>query len=107
MIAYLLGLVTLPALAGLYVFWQWVLAGLKVRLGITFEAKIRDNEVSNFVLKRNIWWERSFGPVFVGGWYFERPDGRHFNRWLGLGKASGPCFMVIRARLLDAAIPPG
>lgn len=79
------------------------------RRGWRLELKVRNlGNVSDFMLRRDIWWERSFGPVFVGGWYFEdaHNTGRHINRWLGLGRPNGPVAMVIRVRNLPRK-PPG
>lgn len=105
-IAYLLGLLTLPILAGVYVGFTFLIVLLDDRLGVSFEGKRkrRVDEVSDYVLHHDIWWERTFGPIFVGGWYRENyREGREvplIGRWVGLGRPAGPCFMVIRTRTL-------
>jgi hypothetical protein len=105
---YWLGVATLPTiivvLLGLLVT-RARLADALERRGVTFEAKVRDtSKIDEYTLRNNIWWERSFGPVFVGGWYREPPQYRAtpkerlITRWVGLGSANGPCLMVLRKR---------
>ena len=114
--AYWLGVATLPALAFLIaavvrIHW-WITQALEERYGITFEAKVRRRikdvykDISNHTLRNDIWWERSFGPVFAGGWcrkeYQEGGDfGDVATRWIGLGSVHGPCLMVFRKRALQ------
>lgn len=107
---YWLGVATVPAVVvaavGAFVAWVRSIDWL-ARRGITFEGKTRRrvDEISDYVLRNNIWWERSFGPLFIGGWYREKgyeTTTRHINRWVGLGSVNGPCAMVIRARELPA-----
>lgn len=111
---YWLGVLTLPALA-LAAFLAFVAyvrgtAALDTRWGISFSARWRRgaDKISDYTLRHDIWWERSFGPVFVGGWYREPPrykesSPRLFNRWIGLGRVEGPCLMVFRKRDLGEA----
>lgn len=111
MIAYLLGLITIPAFVGLarLTFWTWftVEDWMKRRHGITFSAKTGRNVagIDDYTLRTNIWWERQFGPIFIGGWYreaprYEAPAVPMATRWLGLGPPDGPCLMVLKKRLL-------
>lgn len=106
---YWLGLVTLPglALAAWGLFWAWIftVVWLDTYLGISFEGKLtrRVDKISDYTLRRDIWWERSFGPIFVGGWYREpptypadEPTHRLFNRWIGIGLPNGPCVIGYR-----------
>jgi hypothetical protein len=101
---YLLGLATLPVLAALVVgaFFGWIAVTewLDQRHGLTFDFKgtRRVNEISDYRLRHDIWWERSFGPVFIGGWYREPVDRRLINRWVGIGRTLGPCFVAYRSR---------
>lgn len=106
---YWLGILTLPALAlaALLAFVAYVrgTAALAARWGISFELKLhRDVEgISDYMLRHDIWWERSWGPVFVGGWYreppvYEGPTHRLATRWIGVGRTEGPCWVVYRKR---------
>lgn len=103
MSAYWLGVLTTPTIvAALWLLtdsWFRAVAALK-HFGFTFEAKwTRDVEgISDYTLRHDIWWERSFGPFFAGGWYHERSRGPRFNRWIGVGRADGPCWMAFRKR---------
>lgn len=100
---YWLGVVTLPALAALAygsVFaYLWVEMMAERKLGVTWEFKSRRSlgSISDYVIRRNIWWERPWGPVFTGHWYREN-NGRRATRWLGIGSVNGPCFMVFHSR---------
>lgn len=107
MSSYWLGVATLPAVAlTLFLLFVAYVIGVEVldmRFGVVFEGKWRRNVegVSDHLLQRDVWWERSFGPVFVGGWYREEPrygapDHRRFNRWVGVGRVNGPCLMAFR-----------
>lgn len=102
MSAYWLGVLTPFALAaaGFALLVLWALACRFLHgLGFRLELKMRDLEnVSDFTLRRDIWWERSFGLVFAGGWYYEGGCRRGVNRWVGLGRPNGPVAMVIRVR---------
>lgn len=105
MSGYLLGLLTTPAVAlftvAAYAIYVRVMAALDSR-GFSFEAKSRrkTGQISDYTLSHDIWWERSFGPIFVGGWYFEHSDRPQVNRWIGFGPADGPCWMAFRRRVL-------
>lgn len=110
MIAYLAGVVTLPVLYGLY--WLSLFAGVLLERaldarGLEVRARVErhSRDVSDFLLSHDIWWERSFGPVFAGGWYhewpqYQAPDEARFNRWLGIGPTSGPCVYIVKKRVL-------
>lgn len=113
MSAYWLGVATpfLVAGVGLAGFAIWVRAveALAAR-GFTVEMKWRRNAqgISRYVIEHDIWWERSFGPVFAGGWYrepprYEEPLTRLVNRWIGVGRVDGPCVMFFRCRDLGSA----
>lgn len=106
---YLLGLVTLPALAlaglvSLGAYW-WIQAYLERRWGLAWEGSWRRkvDEISDYMLRHNIWWERQFGPVFAGGWWRHERGADRINRWIGLGRPGGPCLMFFRKRILSAA----
>lgn len=103
---YLLGLLALPMLAGLLfvVAGVWIRgsAALENRWGISIEFKSsrQPQEISDFDLRRYIWFERQRGPIFTGHWYrtdfrTERPV---VTRWLGIGSASGRSVMFYRKR---------
>ncbi len=107
MTAYLLGLFTLPALWLAFVLavraYFRIEKWLDSRFGIEWDLKTsRDVEgISEYTLRHNIWWERSWGPVFAGGWYREEPKYMaapvpKFNRWVGLGMTNGPCLIFYR-----------
>ena len=114
-----LGFWTFPVLLSL--FYLLLVTAFRMfaalsRWGITFEAKGHRNlrGVSDYLIRHDIWWERSFGPVFAGGWYHEMPRYREpgrarwyreppearVNRWFGIGLPNGPCLMVFRRRYL-------
>lgn len=121
---YWAGVATLPALAlGLFLLRE-AIAGtvsfLRHRCGIIFEAKAsrEDEWFHEPTVRRDIWWERGFGPTFTGGWYREEPryvsgpiDGhvehhRLITRWVGLGSRRGPRVMVLHKRNLGLAPEP-
>ena len=96
-------LVIVAVIVGSFAAYFRLVRWLDDRFGIVFEAKFkrRVDEIGDYTLRRNIWWERSVGPVFFGGWY--RDDiGPRFNRWIGLGSVHGPCVMGIRKVIRDA-----
>lgn len=103
---YWLGVATLPLVAAAafvaFVAWVCAIEALDARFGISFEAKLRDfSNISDYTLRRDIWWERSFGPVFVGGWYrenpkYDAPSHAFATRWIGLGSPNGACVMAFR-----------
>lgn len=106
--AYWLGVLTTPAVLlavfGLFVAWLRV-ANAFVRRGITFQAKWRrgTDRISEYTLRHDIWWERSFIAVFTGGWYREQPiygasSRARLNRWIGVGRPNGPCLMAFHSR---------
>lgn len=111
MSAYWLGVLTTPALAillfGAFVAYVRAMTALD-QLGFTFEVKWKraTERISDYTLRHDIWWERSFGPVFVGGWYFERSRWTQVNRWIGIGRAGGPCWMAFRSRVLTRVTSP-
>lgn len=103
---YWLGVATIPALLLTGSAVSAVLfraAGALHRRGFSVEAKRGRNydKISDYVLRNHIWWERQFGPIFVGGWYreepkYQQPSRRRLNRWIGLGRAEGACVMFFR-----------
>lgn len=110
MAAYLLGLVTLPALVLLLLivarsYWT-AEAWLETRWGITWDLKTnRSPNIPDYTLRRDIWFERQRGPIFTGLWCRESfPDDGQVvaTRWVGIGKADGRSFMVYRKRTLLA-----
>ncbi|GAB2734164.1 hypothetical protein [Nocardioides pakistanensis] len=113
---YWLGVLTTPmvVVAGVAVFVLGVRAEAALRhRGLTFEAKWKRDtgRISDYTLRHDIWWERRFGPVFVGGWYREpprylEPPRRLVNRWFGVGSPDGPCWMAFRSRDLGPATEP-
>jgi hypothetical protein len=105
---YWLGLATIPAAAAslaLIVRLLFAAGNFLAKRGITFGAKWHRNidGISEYTLRRDIWWERSFGPIFIGGWYhkqliYGQPTRARFNRWVGVGRPDGPCLMVYHSR---------
>lgn len=104
---YWLGVLTTPLAAVVLV--ALVVAFVRVtdwleRHGITFAVHwSRNTDISDYLLRHNIWWERSFGPVFSGGWYrvervYNAPSHARFNRWVGIGRADGPNVIVFHSR---------
>ena len=105
-VAYVLGLLTLPALAGLVALYVFLTTWLDHRFGITYDLKFRRDVqgITDYTLRHDIWWERSWGPFFAGGWYRDNEMGRRrINRWIGLGGVDGPCFVVYRSVVLGKA----
>jgi hypothetical protein len=112
---YWLGVLTTPTLVvvGIAAFALWVRAVIALRRrGLTFEVKWNRNpeRVSDYVLRHDIWWERRFGPIFVGGRYrepprYKEPSPRLINRWVGIGSPDGPCWMGFRSRDLGPVAP--
>jgi hypothetical protein len=110
---YWFGVATIPALLmvlfAAYVFWVRVGIVLS-NLGITFKVKTKrrshEEIVTSYTVRNDIWWERSFGPVFVGGWYRDRSGTRLFNRWVGFGSTTGPCVMFFKKHDLGAVKAP-
>lgn len=104
MSTYWLGVLTPFAVcaAGFVLFALWVKADdVLARHGFNFNLRWRRHveRISDFMLRHDIWWERQWGPVFAGGWY--RDIGR-INRWVGIGRPSGPCLYVSRSVDLTA-----
>ena len=109
-LGYWLGLATLPALAGFAYVAAWV--GFRVAhwfddRGWSMDLRLkRDIDgVSDYTLRHDIWWERAFGPVFIGGWYreqptYDKPDQIMATRWVGIGRTNGPCVCLYRFRHL-------
>lgn len=104
---YWLGVATLPVLAALgyggMFGYLWVEMMAERKLGVTWEARLERNieSVSNYILNHDIWFERSFGPVFTGHWYREI-HGARVNRWFGIGSVNGPYVILFRkTRLSD------
>lgn len=108
---YWLGVLTLPALAlasWLVVTCWFAALDALASVGIVFELKKRRDlkGISGYRLRHDIWWERSRGPVFYGGWCFDRNDQTMVNRWIGLGSADGPCLMVFKKIALPCVTSP-
>lgn len=104
---YWLGFVTLPLLVALLTVVLRLERRASEALGrrgfsIDAKARRRVNEVSNYVFRRNIWWERRYGPVFVGHWYRDEVTPQ-VNRWVGFGSPYGPCLVVYRKTDLGGA----
>jgi hypothetical protein len=102
-VAYMAGLLTLPALAlaGLVVLRAcFKIARWFADRGMTVNLYRRRgvDQISDYVLRNNIWWERSWGPVFAGGWYRDHAGIPRFTRWIGLGRVDGPCVTGYRMR---------
>lgn len=105
---YWLGVLTTPTLValGFGAFVLWIRVGMALgRRGLTFEVKWKRHpeRVSDYTLRHDVWWERRFGPIFVGGWYrepprYQEPSPRLINRWVGVGSPSGPCWVAFRSR---------
>ena len=108
--AYWLGLLT-PVLAlacgyaslwvGCRVVWWAEARGWSIDLRLKRDL----DGASDYTLRHDIWWERSFGPIFVGGWYreestYEAPSKVRATRWVGLGSTTGPCLTFYRLREL-------
>lgn len=96
---YWLGLMTTPAIfaaTSLLVAAYFRAQDALAKRGITWAARWKRDigSVSDYILRHDIWWERSFGPVFVGGWYREYRG--HFTRWIGVGSPEGPNVMIFR-----------
>lgn len=117
MLAYLLGLATLPALA-LVAYAALRLVGVLCRVanrrGFTMEVRLRSGYegVTDYTLRNGIWFESPRGPIFRGLWYrvepkYDEPEPVFVTRWVGLGSPEGPCLIVFHKRHLgDQALPP-
>lgn len=105
---YWLGVLTIPVAAAtlflLFIGWVRTIDFLDSTFGLSFEVRLSRSmeNVSDYTLRHDIWWERSWGPFFTGGWYHERSGSCLFNRWVALGSVNGPCLMVFRKHVLDA-----
>lgn len=102
-----LGVLTLPTLTlATYVagraFFTTVTA--LARHGISFEVKAnrRVDQIPDYILTHNIWWERQWGPFFAGGWF--RSDTP--TRWVAIGRPDGWAFMAFRVRDMQNATDP-
>ena len=108
-----LGVAALPLTAATLAAAWFLAVGLLVALerrGLTVEVRLTRNveAMSDYMLRRDIWWERSFGPVFVGGWYrqeprYQEPEPIFITRWIGFGKTTGPSIAFFRKRSLGFA----
>lgn len=105
--SYFLGLITPLVAVGLFlgVMWTyWTLQQLAENRGWTWELKTdrKPHEISDYDLRRYIWFERQRGPIFTGHWYREDADDRPLiTRWLGIGSATGRSLMIYRKRELE------
>lgn len=112
---YLAGLVTgllfIPALALIVGGFQKLLDWLWDDMGWKVQAKPGRNPegISDYTLRRDIWFERQRGPVFTGHWCRDilssGPDGEvvttpTVTRWWGLGSADGRSVMLYHRRRL-------
>lgn len=103
MLTYLLGLITLPALAGLFVLacgaWRQ-LAAFADRHGYSVETMWARNvdDISEYTLRNDIWFERSRGPIFTGHWCRTSKRRLLATRWLGIGSTRGPCVIFYKRR---------
>lgn len=103
--SYLLGLATLPAVAGLLValaWTYWTVQALLEKRGWTWEFKTdrKPHEISDYDLRRYIWFERQRGPIFTGHWWRIdlRDDRAYATRWIGVGSARGRSVMFYHKR---------
>lgn len=107
---FLAGMAFMPALAlALTGFWK-LIAWVRDRLGWWMEAKTGRNPegISDYTLRRDIWFERQRGPIFTGHWcrvvLSSGPGGvvrtPTVTRWWGLGKADGRSVMLYHKRRL-------
>lgn len=83
---------------------------LSVRLekrnwSVQYRAKrlLEDVLAKNDLLRSEIWFERSYGPVFTGHWVRQnaRTSGDLVTRWVALGRRTGPCIMILHMKELD------
>lgn len=110
--AFWLGFATFPTVIfvafWLYVAWVQFFAFLE-RHGFFVEVLLshRDERVSDYLLRHDVFWERSAGPVFAGGWYRENKGWaedhweiveRLATRWIGVGSPNGPSISILRKR---------
>ena len=106
MSAYWWGVATLPLLVLALLLAAVAIgctAGVLRALGFTFEVKKRRRieSIDDYVLRRNIWFERQRGPAFAGHWCREDVrDGLVATRWIGLGSPHGPCVIFYKKRTL-------
>ena len=108
---YLLGLATLPALAVfLYVLGRVIFALIdwldKRGWTMDLKAKRKVSQISEYILRNNIWFERARGPVFSGHWCRDEFNGHAeatvvVTRWWGIGSVHGPCAVVYYKRKLS------
>ncbi len=105
MSAYWWGFVTpfLIALALYVLFWAYVIVlvvGKALGFKVEWKGRGRLSQPSEYTLRNNIWNERVRGPIFYGHWYFERSGRHHVNRWIAVGRNTGPCVMFFKLRTL-------
>lgn len=111
-----IGFFTFPAgcLLGLGLFYGAAkLSDWLADRGWTMEFKIGRNyeSISDFIIRRDIWFEKQHGPIFTGHWCrdeYRYRDEKSFTvpvvtRWLGIGKAQGNSIMLFKKRDLDSA----
>lgn len=106
--AYVAGLLTLPVVVVLTVACIRAHKVLKdfffKKYGIFVEVRNQKNYegIDDYTLKHNIWFERVYGPVFVGHWchhvYSEEKD--YVNRWVGFGRTEGRSLAFYKTRAL-------
>lgn len=115
LISYLLGLVTIPALIVLAALtfraWLW-LEAFAGRRGYSVDVRLKRDvkSISEWTLRNDLWFERAWGPIFIGHWYREKGDlwslklrdstlfTAKATRWIGFGRSSGPCVTFYKVR---------
>lgn len=106
-VAYVLGLLTAPALAGLgwllinAIAWVYYRLMKPHGLSIEFKGNRDTNRIPDWTLRRDIWFERQRGPIFTGHWYREVNERRLATRWLGIGRRNGRSVMFFKLRTLS------
>lgn len=104
---YLLGLFTIPAVVLAFVTYVRVVHALakfflKHGYFVEWHGNRAPEEISDYTLSHDIWFERSRGPIYTGHWC--RLD-RHkektlATRWIGFGRASGRSVTFYKVRTL-------
>lgn len=102
---YWLGVATLPALSTALAILIRLIGALVGALGRRgWKAQIKTSrkpeDISDFTLQHDIWFERQRGPIFTGHWCREslREEGWIVTRWLGVGNASGRSLIIYHKR---------
>lgn len=105
---YWLGVATLPALGAALAILIRLNGAIVDALGrrgwkVSLKASRKPENISDFTLQHDIWFERQHGPIFTGHWCREslRDEGWVATRWLGIGNASGRSLIVYHKRALE------